>query len=78
MTTATAYDQALALAATHGRAFYVNRVPVTRDDEVLLAEKHRDRLCCAVAHPDGTLERVVQGYSHAVAMTFNPSNEITK
>ncbi len=59
-----AYEQALALAAQAGHAFYVNR-----HGELLLAQAHRERLCCAIAHPSGTLEWVVQGYSHAVALS---------
>jgi hypothetical protein len=65
----TACQEAIQLAAMHGCDFYVNRHAVSRNEEVLLAEPHKNRLCCAVAHPDGTLEFVVQGYSHAVALT---------
>jgi hypothetical protein len=64
-----AYEEALQKAAAHGRRFYVNRYEVRRGEEVLLADAHQMRLCCAIAHPDGTLERVVQGYCHAVALS---------
>jgi hypothetical protein len=63
------YQLALKYAADAGRDFYVNRVSLSRDEEILLVEPHKDRLCCAIAHPDGKLEYVVQGYSHPVAMT---------
>lgn len=80
MTAPSAYDDALRLAATHGTAFYVNRHAISRDEEVLAADGYRGRLCCAVAHPDGQLERVVRGYSHAVALSqiLNLSTETTK
>lgn len=64
-----AYQQALKLASAKGMDFYVNRHSISRNEEILLAEPHKARLCCAVAHPDGKLEYIVQGYSHAVAMT---------
>jgi hypothetical protein len=63
-----AYDEALRKAAASGRAFYVNQHAVGRDEEILLADPYKTRLCCAVAHPDGTLERVVQGFSLAAAL----------
>jgi hypothetical protein len=65
----TAYDEAIQAAAATGRPFFVNRLTVNRDEQVLVAQPGEGRLCCAIAHPDGTLERVVQGYCHAVALS---------
>lgn len=65
----TAYQQAIKIAVTSGRDMFVNRYQLTRDEEYKVVEPGRGRLCCAVAHPDGKLEYIVQGYSHAVAMT---------
>lgn len=65
----TATDQALALAASTGRDHFVNVYRPSRDEQYLCVNDYSDRGCCAIAHPDGTLERVVQGYSHAVALT---------
>jgi hypothetical protein len=56
------YQHALKTAALTGRLHYVNRY-----GDALLADSFKTRLCCAVAHPDGTLERIVQGFSLAVA-----------
>lgn len=68
----TAYDEAIAKAVTEGRPFYVNK-HCAGDELVLLADPYKATQCCAVAHPDGRLDFVVQGYSHAVALS-HPSN----
>lgn len=64
-----AYQQALKLASETGRDMFVNRYQLTHNEEYMRVETGASRLCCAVAHPDGRLEYIVQGYSHAVAMT---------
>jgi hypothetical protein len=64
-------NDALGLAKFRGVPCYVNRYEYREQDRmqsVLLIDAYKSRLCCAIAYPDGTLERVVQGYSHSLEM----------
>lgn len=65
----SAYQQAIEIAIKSGRDMFVNRYQVGPYEEYMIVETGKRPLCCAVAHPDGTLEYIVQGYSHAVART---------